>query len=391
MQGSYHNSCPSCGNSIPAHLLTERGVVQCPNCGAEVNTGSEAVQVGNQPLISPPPPPPPASQDQPSQDQAFQDTGLPAWPEESESGETPRKIDIKRPSETLAVLALIVPLVGTFLFLPGSLGSETIEIAVGFAIVLLTATLLSIDAAMLGRKDVDGKDRGNPGFLFLGMLLLWIVFYPLAYFRRTYFGRSNFGILAIFVALFFVASPFIGQMILFGDIFSGKPPACNSPEVVELLKDTLRNSPVGSQVKAITGHKEIRYDSIHNKRYGQCIVQLKNSRVPVKFTVSWVGKDKKFFQIQLADPPDFGPPGCNNIEVVALVENLIKDRPRGWNVNRVDGFRETHFDKTKEIRYGQCFVHTKNTKDEKHTVSFKVRWLNKAKGQFQVQIMNEPG
>ena len=89
--------------------------------------------------------------------------------------------------ETLAVLALLLPLVAQGLALASPLDSLGFQTALGLGTVFVTALVLAVDAAFLGTRDLQGRQRSNPGALFFGMFCLWIVFYPVAFFRRRHF------------------------------------------------------------------------------------------------------------------------------------------------------------------------------------------------------------
>src|SRR5262249_29015300 len=143
----------------------------------------------------------------------------------------PREIVRRRggSGETLAVLALLLPLLAQGLALACRFDSRGIEVAVGWGTVGFTALVLAVGAAVLGSIDLQGTRRAGPGALFLGMILFWIVFYPLVFFRRRHFGRPNLGPWAILVAVFFVAVPFVQEFMLFG-VVGGGPPACTSRE-----------------------------------------------------------------------------------------------------------------------------------------------------------------
>lgn len=82
----------------------------------------------------------------------------------------------------LAILALLIPIATGIAWLLGWGGSRMWEVSI--ATVLVSAILVTWDAARLGSRDRSGVEREPAGLLFVGMLAFWIIVYPIAYFRR---------------------------------------------------------------------------------------------------------------------------------------------------------------------------------------------------------------
>jgi hypothetical protein len=381
MSESLPQLCPNCGQSLPTDLRLEQGVILCPGCGARLPIpDSDALQTGEAPKVQPAEPLEQAG--------AIREIDRPVWDLGPELAREPisieRKINIRGPGEFLAVLALIVPLVVECVLFLGNIESETVGYVIGFAIVFLTAVLLAIDAAYLGVVDLKGNHRASPLALFFGVILLWIVFYPLCFFRRRHFGTSNFGVLALVVAAVFVAGPYLSELLFQQGVLGDKPPSCTNPEVISLLDDTIRKTPLGPQVMSIRDHREIDYDPVTKKRTGQCEVRTITDHMLITYSVTWIDRSKRYFQVQIEDQLTEDPPACTDPKVIALLESMIKDAPDGQNVNRVDGHKETRYDKAAKIRYGQCTVRTATGES---TVAYLVRWLDRKQGHFQVQLV----
>ena len=277
----------------------------------------------------------------------------------------------------LVSVALILPIISGVILC--FVKSFPIALGISAAIVFTTAVLVALDARRLGEVDLNGRKRENAGLIFVGMLAMWIVFYPLAFFRRSAFIAPNLGFLALLVALFFVSAPFVSSMLMPVQL-----PSCNSPEVAQLLEQVIRSTPVGAATKSIDGHREVSYDSTTNIRHGECVAHTDNAVIPVKFFVEWQDKKKGLFQVRLPDPE---LPSCNSREVAQVLEQAIRSTPVGAATKSIDGYRELSYDSTANIRYGECVVHT-DAGDI--PVKYIVEWQDKTKGLFQVRILASP-
>ena len=78
-------------------------------------------------------------------------------------------------------------------------------------------------------------------------------------------------------------------------------PSCTSPEVVQLLEQVIRGTPVGASAKSIDGHQELSYDRDAGVRHGQCVVHTDGDDVNVKYLVEWLDRDKGHFLLRILD------------------------------------------------------------------------------------------
>jgi hypothetical protein len=200
--------------------------------------------------------------------------------------------------ETLAVVALLLPLVAEGGILVCRFDSLDVQAALSSGTVAVTALLLAVDAAFLGTVDLHGTRRTWPLGLFFGILLLWIIMYPAAFFRRRDFGRPNLGPLAIAVAVFFVAAPFVQAYVRFGTALGGVP-SCTSREVIDVVNNMIRTSPDGPAVQFISGHREIKHDPMARTRTGQCVVKTRTETFTVHYHVMMINTVKGTFQVQI--------------------------------------------------------------------------------------------
>jgi hypothetical protein len=289
--------------------------------------------------------------------------------------------------ETLAVLALLLPLVAQGIALACHFDSVGLVMALGWGTVFVTALVLAVDAAFLGTIDLDGTHRSSPVALFFGILLIWIICYPVVFFRRRHFGRPNLGPLAILVAVFFFAAPFIQQFMAFG-VLGGSPPTCTSREVITLVNDLIRQDPIGPSVQSISGHEEISYDSRSQTRKGRCRVQTEEETITARYSVKMLNRTAGTFQVEVEPIVPAGPPSCTDPEVIALVKRIIRDGPNGHLLKTVAGHEETRYDRERKIRHGRCQAVFQGMLGgtEKVACRYRVYWADQKTGQYQVEI-----
>jgi hypothetical protein len=366
--------CSQCGNpaSVPVHADD-----RCTICGAvlphEEGTTSAAETHEHDENIAPAGP-------------SSEHRG-PEWSPESPWPDV--KIRCGRGSETLAVLALLMPALAVGVLLAWRFESATLDLAVSYGTVILTALMLAADAALLGSIDLQGHRRASPLALFFGMIFLWIIFYPAAFFRRRHFGRPNLGLLAILVAVFFVAVPFLHDFKHLG-VFGNGVPTCDSPEVVSMVEDIIRKGSAGPSVQSVSGYREISYDPVNQTRKGQCLVKTRNETITATYTVKVMNRDTGVFKVEVEPVVTEDPPSCTDPEVIALVERLIRDGLNGGQLKSVEGHREIRYDQENKTRHGHCRAAVLQfMQDRTVEVAYKVYWLNKKTGQYQVEIEPE--
>jgi hypothetical protein len=355
------STCPDCGDELTGRALRDG---RCQSCGA-VLPDDEPERQHDEHVTGDEPPPRAAE---------------PAGPLEGRW----RDIEIRRGrhGETLAVLALLLPVAAQVVLLAGRLHSLGAEIALGWGSVGVTALLLTIDAAFLGTTDLRGRTRASPGLLFLGMILLWIVFYPAAFFRRRHFGRPNLGPLAILVALFFLAAPFLQQFLAFGVLGDG-PPTCTSSEVVGMVDDIIRKGAGGASVRSASGHREVSYDPASQVRKGQCLVKTDTETITVTYSVKLLNRANGTFQVEVEPYFPADPPSCTDPEVKAVLERIIREGPRGQLLVSLAGHEEVRYDRDNKTRHGRCRV---TMRDGAGDITYKVYWTDQKQGQYQVEI-----
>ena len=289
----------------------------------------------------------------------------------TEPPEPPRPRDV---GVGLVVAALALPVLagGVLLFVT----SFALSLAISGGTVLVSALLLAIDASRLGRIDLKGRQAESAVILFVGMCLLWIVVYPIAFFRRKRFEGPNLGVPAILVTLFFVGGPILRAVLVAPDL-----PGCDSREVVQLLDQVIRGTPVGAKARSIDGHCEVSHDQVTDRRQGQCVVHTDGGEVTVNYLVQWRDRDKGLFEV-LIPPP--GLPSCTSREVVQLLDRVIRGTPMGAKARSIDGHREVSNDRVTDRRQGQCVVHADGGEV---TVNYLVQWRDRDKGEFEVWII----
>jgi hypothetical protein len=360
--------CPQCGDRMSETELRDR---RCLSCGATL-----PFDVGWQV--------PPVETRQRSEDISEFDVSSKREESALPPDLTLREVKISRggSGETLVVLALLLPLLAQGLALACRFDSMSVQMALVWGTIAGTALALTVDAAMLGTIDLQGTQRASPGALFLGMLLLWIVFYPVAFFRRRHFGRPNLGPLAILVALFFVAVPFAQEFMRFGSVGGGLP-TCTSREVITMVDDLIRKSAIGPAVQSISGHREISFDTVGQIRKGQCLVKTQTETVTVTYSVKFLNRNTGVFQVDVEPILPEHPPACTDPEVIALLERMIRQGPNGHQLKTTAGHEETRYDRENKIRHGRCQATMQGWNTN---VAYKVWWLDQKTGQYQVQI-----
>lgn len=119
------------------------------------------------------------------------------------------------PGEALGYTILLLPLATTVLIWVwvGSMNllqdPATTLTMLGFATILATTVLISVEASQLGmgKAAVEKGKRGNgPIAWFIGILVMWIVMFPWYLAKRRWYGKKNLVVGGVFVALVFLGS-----------------------------------------------------------------------------------------------------------------------------------------------------------------------------------------
>ncbi len=269
-------------------------------------------------------------------------------------------------------VALLLPVVAGVLL---CFTTGWVAFAIAAATVVVTSLLMALDANRLGRVDRSGRERESPFLLLAGMLLLWIFVFPLAFFRRSAFTKPNLGLVALPVAVFFLVAPLVASLLSATQL-----PACTSPEVVQVLDQVLRSTSAVAAAKTIDGHRELRFDSAAQIRYGECVAHLETGDVPVQFVVEWLDRNTGRFQVRLAEVE---LPLCDSLMVKQLLEQVVRQTPAGATVRSIDGHRELKHDRVADVRQGECIAHLES---QDVPVQFFVEWQDRNKSQFQVRL-----
>jgi hypothetical protein len=304
----------------------------------------------------------------------------------------PDNIKLVGPGETLAMLALVVPAVCAGIGFYWKSGSPEIELTVACAVVLMTSLLLAVDAYFLGTIDMRGRPRGGPGSLLAGLVLCWFVCFPLAFFRRRHFGRPNLGLLAIVVAGLFIFTPSRLQLVSskpLPQVVNSSAPlppqrevlTCTSPEVTAMVEGIIRESPKGKSAQTVGKFEETHYDRATETRTGQCQVKTETDEFQVSFQVKLI--NEKWFEVRILTGLGVT---CTSPEVTAMVEDMIRQSPKGKSAQTVGKFEETHYNRTTGIRAGRCQV---KTEADEFQVSYQVKLINEK--WFEVRILTGLG
>jgi membrane-associated protease RseP (regulator of RpoE activity) len=303
MPETYCFSCPICGQELQVDARIVQGQIACSTCRSHVPIPPrEETQQGE------------ATEKQPADaiQQREANMGNPVpWQLGSRRDAEPTAPDIKIKAgthfESLAVTALLLPLIVQCFLLLGNFDSITANLAIGWGGLFVTAVLLTIDAYCLGAVDLQGNNRGGIGGLFLGLVLVWVVFYPLAFFRRRHFGKPNLGPLAILVAAIFIITPFAKESINKSPVVAGRvgrlpledgPPPCTGHDVRFLVEDMIRKSALGPSVKAVGGFREVKFDRAAQIRTGRCVIETDRGDLTVTYEVSWIDRNKGAFNVR---------------------------------------------------------------------------------------------
>ncbi len=283
--------CPNCGREVRVDARLVEGVLACPGCDQYVTIPSRASLEANAFSAKPLPP-------------AF--AAL-----EVEAPLPDIRLQPVNPGESLSIPALLMPVFTAGLLYFGRFESDSSPIVLTLGTIFGTILLLGVDAWRLGSVDAKGQPRSFGGVMFLGMLLLWTIFYPLAFFRRRHFGRPNLGPLAIVVALLFslavgveFAEDARNPIHVILPERDDLPPACDSPQVKRALEEILKKEDHNQQIQLITRHREIKIDEANKSRRGRATVELVQQRVTVSYDVTWLDRRRRTFQVRILAPAE---------------------------------------------------------------------------------------
>jgi hypothetical protein len=156
-------------------------------------------------------------------------------------------------------------------------------------------------------------------------------------------------------------------------------PSCAGPEVIQLLNQIVRKTPVGAQAKSVDGFREVSFDREANTRLGQCIVHTKARDIEVRYLVRWLDRDTGQFEVRITEPE---VPSCTSPEVVQVLNQVIRKTAAGAQAKSIDGFREVSFDPKANTRQGRCVVHTNGGNID---FQYLIKWTKADEGRFEVK------
>ena len=158
-------------------------------------------------------------------------------------------------------------------------------------------------------------------------------------------------------------------------------PFCTAPEVVKLLERMLQGTLTDTRVNAVVDHREVRYDSRAEVRYGECIARTDGGDLPIKYLVEWQDREKGMFQVRV---PPTELPVCTDPQVKQVLEQVIQDTLVGMQLISIDSHREVRYDADANVRYGECVVHTDSGDI---SVEYIVEWQDRDRGMFYVRTL----
>lgn len=276
----------------------------------------------------------------------------------------------------LALVALILPLIAGVAHC--FVTTWPVSLAIALTTVILTATLLTIDAFRLGVIDRKGNRREHPILLFVAMVAIWILGYPVTYFRRGYFAGPPLGLLSIVVALFFIGAPLARALLAPAEL-----PSCTNPQVTELVDRLIRGAPIGPSVKSIGDYREVRIDPETKQRYGECKARTATDELTVQYVVEWMNRDKREIRVRTL-PPEI--PACASPMVMRLLEQSIRQSPTWAGVKSISDHRELSFDANAQRRVGHCILHVDGAEI---AGKYEVEFQNRDQGLVLVRFLPE--
>lgn len=281
-----------------------------------------------------------------------------------------------RPGDGLAVTALLLPLVAGVLepFLPSSNFSVLL---VSFAVVLSTAILLAADVRRLRQWDMVRGRSSSPELTFIGVLLLWIVFFPMAFFERRKFGGPNLGPASIGSIIGSLLLPFV---VL--NLQEPQLPACDDPEIMQLVDQLARSEFVGSHVDVSIAHREVLFDAENQVRHGTCVIRIDSKPISIPYRIMWKDSSQQMCVVNLAILPT-----CRSPQVSAAIGSFVREGLAEFEVNSIIDYREIEFDEQQKCRYGMCIAQTDTAEIP---VPFIVRWKDEPRSMFEVLVFVLP-
>jgi hypothetical protein len=237
--------------------------------------------------------------------------------------------------------------------------------------------LLAVDAHRLGRANPASRQPDSPAALLLGMILIWIVVYPLAFFRRSRISGPHLGLPAVGAALFFAAGPLVHALLQPVEL-----PSCTDQIVIDLVEQSLRDTPLGANIDWISDHEEVRYDRDRDVRHGVCVVCMEGSEFSLEYLVEWEDKSAGRFRVACRPLPVTLPRGDSEM-VIEVLAKVLADTDLGGSLLATEDHQELRYDKEEDVRYCKCIARTSEGRKE---VRYVVEWIDRDSGYFGVRV-----
>ena len=178
-------------------------------------------------------------------------------------------------------------------------------------VVVGTAMWVYLDAT----KHKIGKFPTDPGFWNMSAgdwatntVMFWIIVFPVYVLKRPELiekakqepmeTRNP----ALGVVLLSGSGAILGVLgfVLFG---SNSPPSCDSPQIVELAEQAIRDSPLvklsGVELMGVTSGGQVAHDYFDEKRTCRAILETELGRQAIKYTVEWSDRDRRAIWLEI--------------------------------------------------------------------------------------------
>ena len=240
------------------------------------------------------------------------------------------------------------------------------------AMVLLSAALLAADTLVLrAARPLDW--RVSTPLSVLGMVtLFWPITYPNQLFDRAKIIRPHLGpwaIGSVLCALFCLRYLPVRQL-----------PACDSPTVLPLVEQAVRQAGLATGQFSVAGHRERSYHPEKQVRIGECTVRSAGATLVVQYSVGWFRELGDEIAVEAWSRE---LPACDDVEEIRVVTELLRSKPEYSGVTALTGWRQERFDEVEDRRWGRCIA---QSPEGDLPVRFTVDWSNRVEGDRHVQL-----
>lgn len=212
------------------------------------------------------------------------------------------------PSLKYAVVLLIFPIAvgASFLFADRGDTARTVVRWLSYSLVPATAALGYLDMRRLLLEQVRAQREigpaASPVACYLGMLAVWIVFYPVYFVARRRVAPPN-----LLLPAFVSAATFVFMAYGYG-ASSNNLPRADSTIVVTTLKKAIESSPNYQMWKTelgpitIRNAVEVSYDTEAQRRIGRAEVVTRRGVEEVTYAVEWQGEGRRAIWVSVVPP-----------------------------------------------------------------------------------------